>query len=150
MPLTRGIIMKIATAKKLPETQSEEKKAFTPVPEGKYLSKIKQVRDRESPSTGSKRTEVVFEVIKGPQEGNAVFENFMYDHSNENSVKVGSERAAKLAKLFGIKVSSAKDLQDQVENLLDQEVIIHVTTSQKEYNGELRTYSNIKKFEAGL
>jgi hypothetical protein len=143
-----GDLMKITTASK--SNASQEKKEFVTVPEGKYLSKIAAIKKKQSDRTGSQSVQVTLEVVKGPMAGNSVFENFIFDHSNENALAVGADRAKKLGRVFGLTISSPEDLVEQSENLLDQEVIIHVKNTEREYNGEKRVYANVKKFEQGL
>lgn len=139
--------MKITTKSAIPVS---EKKEFVTVPEGKYLARISRIQDKQSDRTGSRSVQIALEVVKGPMAGNAVFENFIYDHTNEKAVEVGSDRATKLAKLFNIGIKGPQGLLDNSENLLDQEVIIHVKNTEREFNGETRRYANVKKFEAGL
>jgi hypothetical protein len=82
--------------------------------------------------------------------GNSVFENFIFDHTNEKAIEVGADRAKKLGKLFGLSLVSPEGLFDNQDSLLDQEVIIHVKNTEREYNGETRVYANVQKFEPGL
>lgn len=162
--------MKITTANssKQEVSSSSGKKEFITVPEGKYLAKISRITDKQSDRTGSRSVQVALEVVKGPMAGNAVFENFIYDHSNEKAVEVGSDRSKKLGQVFGLSVARPQDLLENEENLLDQEVIIYVKNSFKREDGSyvnslmepkdkkafdegrMTTYANVKKFEAGL
>lgn len=141
--------MKINT-KSASSAASSDKKEFVTVPAGKYLSKIASIKKKQSDKTGSQSVQVTLEVVKGPMAGNSVFENFIFDHANERAVEVGSDRAKKLGKLFGLNLSSPEGLFENQESLLDQEVIIHVKNTEREYNGEKRTYANVQKFEPGL
>lgn len=144
--------MKITTAAKslASNNSSSDKKEFVTVPEGKFLSKIRDIKEKQSDRTGSRSIQVTLEVVKGPMAGNSVFENFIFDHTNEVAVEVGADRAKKLGSVFGLKLVGPQGLLENRENLLEQEVIIHVKNTSREYNGEMRTYANVRKFEQGL
>lgn len=138
--------MKITT--KAPS--SSGKKEFVTVPEGRYLARISRIQDKQSDRTGSRSIQVALEVVKGPMSGNAVFENFLYDHSNEKAVEVGSDRSKKLGKIFGISIKDSKGLLDNSDELMDKELIINVKNTEREFNGEMRTFASVTKFEPGL
>lgn len=141
--------MKIPTKSTDSSAKNEDgKKDFITVPEGKYLAKISRISRKQSERTGSKSVQMAFEVTNGAMAGNAVFENFLYDHPNEKALEVSLDRVRKLGNIFSEKFKSPEDLLDN--KLLDQELIIHVKNTTREYDGEKRTYANVKKFEPGL
>jgi len=137
------IITTKANANSLPE-----KKEFITVPEGKYLAKIARIKDKESLNTGSKMVAVNFEVTMGPQTGNAIFDNFLYDNTSQRGIEVGTDRARKLGKMLGMDINHPTDLLKNEESFLGQNIIIHVKHSKSKEGNKL--FANISKFEPGL
>ena len=142
------VSVKMAKGKTPPA--EELKREFIRVPDGRYLAKITRIQDRTSERTGSKGVQVTLEIIKGGMMGNAVFENFPYDGVSQKALEVATDRSKKLGRIFNLRLSGPGDILENQDELLEQELIINVKNTEREYGGEIKTFTNVTKFEAGL
>jgi len=122
----------------------QEQKEWIVVPEGRYLAKIRSVTEKTSASTGSTFLKVMFEIVKGEYKEKSVSETFLLSHPNENALEVARDKAGKLGRALGIKISKVEDLLSP--EFLEQELIVN--TVNREHEGKI--FSNVKKYEEGI